>query len=566
MDQPRLLVVGAALGRVRALLGRAVGPAGAQADDGAGARRLRRLDGVVRRRAVVRADRRAGRRLDAGALRRRALASTASWAAPRRPRCKAYVASRTAPADRTRALSLVASSFGLGTVIGPALAPLLVLPFVGLTGPFLVFAVIAIGALALLWTRLPSDEPRFPARGRAYDAPYGGGGHPHDTDAGDDAGDDGALPVDPPKLRWRDRRVAPWFAAGLLGGHAQAMVLGIAGFLVLDRLELRDDPMAGTGPIGLVLMAGGAGDAAGAMGANPRLPHGPARRDFVGRGACRAGRRAVRGRRGPPRHRARLCAGEPRLRAFSPGLHRRQLARRLARRAGPGGRQGREPQRRQLHLRAPRLGCGSTTRRSWSPGPSSSACASQSSRWGGAASPPTRKPDPPTGQRLQLQKTRNSGRPSREWLAERPQCSDTSSLAASALAPAATANAGSSATASDAQPERDYPAERRDRRHRRARNLRGRRRGERHQDADPAGRRAPIGDRHHGRPARGPVDPPARRGAPLRPRRQPRDRARATGTRSSSAARRPPPTSTSTACATTRSITAPSTTSSGSRC
>ena len=39
--------------------------------------------------------------------------------------------------QRTQALSLIASSFGLGTVIGPALAPLMVLPFLGLglTGP-----------------------------------------------------------------------------------------------------------------------------------------------------------------------------------------------------------------------------------------------------------------------------------------------------------------------------------------------------------------------------------------------------------------------------------------------
>ena len=38
------------------------------------------------------------------------------------PAVQAYVAARTPRAERTRALSLVASSFGLGTVIGPALA------------------------------------------------------------------------------------------------------------------------------------------------------------------------------------------------------------------------------------------------------------------------------------------------------------------------------------------------------------------------------------------------------------------------------------------------------------
>ena len=39
------------------------------------------------------------------------------------PAVQAYVASRTSRAERTQALSLISSSFGLGTVVGPALAP-----------------------------------------------------------------------------------------------------------------------------------------------------------------------------------------------------------------------------------------------------------------------------------------------------------------------------------------------------------------------------------------------------------------------------------------------------------
>ena len=41
------------------------------------------------------------------------------------PAVQAYVASRTSRAERTQSLSLISSSFGLGTVLGPALAPLL---------------------------------------------------------------------------------------------------------------------------------------------------------------------------------------------------------------------------------------------------------------------------------------------------------------------------------------------------------------------------------------------------------------------------------------------------------
>ena len=58
------------------------------------------------------------------------------------PAVQAYVASRTPRAERTQALSLISSSFGLGTVIGPALAPMLIFPLAGLTGPFFSFAMI----------------------------------------------------------------------------------------------------------------------------------------------------------------------------------------------------------------------------------------------------------------------------------------------------------------------------------------------------------------------------------------------------------------------------------------
>ena len=79
------------------------------------------------------------------------------------PAVQAYVAARTDPEQRTQALSLVSSSFGLGTVIGPAIAPFFILPVVGLAGPLLVFALIGIGVLIALRWRLPDDVPRFAA-------------------------------------------------------------------------------------------------------------------------------------------------------------------------------------------------------------------------------------------------------------------------------------------------------------------------------------------------------------------------------------------------------------------
>jgi MFS family permease len=190
------------------------------------------------------------------------------------PAVQAYVASRTPRAQRTQALSLIASSFGLGTVIGPALAPLMVVPFLGLglTGPFLCFALIGLVALIVLRLRLPNDEPQFAARGQA--APYASAsGAPADPAEASES--DETPPADPPRLTWRDPRLRPWVFAGLIGGHAQAMVQGIAGFLVLDRLGLRDTPADGVGPVTLVMAFGAIATLLAQWGLIPRFDLGP---------------------------------------------------------------------------------------------------------------------------------------------------------------------------------------------------------------------------------------------------------------------------------------------------
>lgn len=191
------------------------------------------------------------------------------------PAVQAYVASRTPRSERTQALSLIASSFGLGTVIGPALAPLMVMPVLGLAGPFLVFALIGAVTLIALRLRLPNDEPQFAARGSAYESPYSGSPTSEVAEETSDDDEDEDYGPEPGKLRWFEPRLRPWVICGLLGGHAQAMVLGIAGFLVLDRLGLRSDPMAGAGPVGLVLMAGAIATLLAQWGLIPRLSLGP---------------------------------------------------------------------------------------------------------------------------------------------------------------------------------------------------------------------------------------------------------------------------------------------------
>jgi MFS family permease len=171
------------------------------------------------------------------------------------PAVQAYVASRTDPEERTQALSLVSSSFGLGTVIGPAIAPLFILPFVGLSGPLLVFALIGLIVLIMLRWRLPNDVPRFAARGAIAAYPTAAGSTASTRDDSEDDTDDSDVAAAAP-LRWTDKRVRPWMLAGLYGGQAQAMMLGVIGFLILDRLDLRPRPDEGAAMTGIVLMAG----------------------------------------------------------------------------------------------------------------------------------------------------------------------------------------------------------------------------------------------------------------------------------------------------------------------
>src|SRR6185503_1813607 len=142
---------------------------------------------------------------------------------------QAYVAARTEGQQRTAALAAIASSYGLGTIIGPAIAPLFIFEPLGLSAPMIVFAAIGALVLATLVLRLPDDTPRGPARGAIVAYPTIGGG-------GDATVADGARAST--RLEWRDPRVLPWHLIGIVGGHGQAAILGVIGFLVIDRLGL----------------------------------------------------------------------------------------------------------------------------------------------------------------------------------------------------------------------------------------------------------------------------------------------------------------------------------------
>jgi MFS family permease len=163
------------------------------------------------------------------------------------PAVQAYIAARTDGEQRTVALAAIASSFGLGTILGPALAPLFILPPFGLSGPLIVFAFIGTAVLIALRLRLPDDTPPNIARGQIVAEPSLGGASA-DTSLlqhGERA-----------QLRWRDPRIFRWNLIGIIGGHGQAALLGTIGFLVIDRLALPLDRAQQS--IAIVLMVGAA--------------------------------------------------------------------------------------------------------------------------------------------------------------------------------------------------------------------------------------------------------------------------------------------------------------------
>jgi len=176
---------------------------------------------------------------------------------------QAYLASKTRRAARVNALSALAASFGLGTIIGPAIAPAFVLPFVGLPGPLFGFAVIGVLVFTAIAVWLPDDtRDRRAGRGAAMSYP---------SLASPVTGASVIAATAPRRenLKWYDKRIRPWILAGVVAGHAQAATLTCIGFFVIDRLHI---PAAGSEqPISIVMIAGAAAGLAAQWGLIPRL-------------------------------------------------------------------------------------------------------------------------------------------------------------------------------------------------------------------------------------------------------------------------------------------------------
>ena len=176
---------------------------------------------------------------------------------------QAYLASRTRRSARVNALSALASSFGLGTIIGPAMAPLFVLPFVGLPGPLFGFAVIGLLVFAAIALWLPDDtRGRRAGRGAAMS-------YPSIASPVTGASVVAATAPRTGRLKWSDTRIRPWILAGVAAGHAQAAILTVVGFFVIDRLMIA--PAGSEQPIAIVMMAGAAAGLAAQWGLIPKL-------------------------------------------------------------------------------------------------------------------------------------------------------------------------------------------------------------------------------------------------------------------------------------------------------
>jgi len=160
----------------------------------------------------------------------------------------------------------LSSSFSLGTIVGPALAPLFVLPVVGLAGPLFAFAMVGILVFTAIFFGLPDDtKPRHGQRsGHGAAMSY-----PSLASAPTGASVIAATRPKGPPLKWNDLRIRRWIMAGVVSGHAQAATLACIGFFVIDRLHL--EPHGSEKAISIVMMAGAAGTLAAQWGLIPRL-------------------------------------------------------------------------------------------------------------------------------------------------------------------------------------------------------------------------------------------------------------------------------------------------------
>lgn len=140
---------------------------------------------------------------------------------------QAYIAEHSEGAARVRAVAGLAGALSLGTVLGPAIAPFLIIQPAGLSAPMFLFALGGLAILLFVAVVLPRDR----AGGASAVA------NPQPEDAAS---------------IWRDMQVRPFLIYGFIMSSAQAANTYTLGFVVIDRLGL--EPTAAQGAIGAAMV------------------------------------------------------------------------------------------------------------------------------------------------------------------------------------------------------------------------------------------------------------------------------------------------------------------------
>ncbi len=207
----------------------------------------------------------------------RLIYGTFGSAAP--PAVQALVAGRTTRDERTKALTLLGSAFGLGTILGPAIAPYLILGWIGhvhigLAGPAFIFSAFGVAMVVAIYRVLPDDRDQPIDHVAAVNA------YPSIAGQSSGASITVATSRDTAHVAFGDPRIRNWMIAGLVMGHAQAMTGQAIGFLVIDRLGLA--PVDALQPTGLVLIMGAGAALLAQWGIIPLLNLNPRRLILIG--------------------------------------------------------------------------------------------------------------------------------------------------------------------------------------------------------------------------------------------------------------------------------------------
>ncbi len=170
------------------------------------------------------------------------------------PATQAYVAERTSRSERTQQMASLAGAFGLGTVVGPFLAPLFILPLVTLAGPLFTFSLLSTAMLFVVWRYLPEvsrprDQRPFPSAGeRGFSA------------AASWTGNLVAQVRQPARLISQMSETArgsvlfPFLLYGFLVATCQTAQGYTLGFMIIDKLQLT--PIKALGFISVAMAAG----------------------------------------------------------------------------------------------------------------------------------------------------------------------------------------------------------------------------------------------------------------------------------------------------------------------